>query len=191
MTKVTRIGIIAEDATDYEAIKAILLKLTKNAHIGYKKRVGDGCGRIASKCLAWSNELHAQRCNVLILIQDRDRNNAQDLKSTLEGKLQTSKIKTKLVCIPVEELEAWLIADPDTLKTMFSLKYKPKFRGMPENIESPKEKLRDELYRCSDSKIIHLPKNNITIAGAINLDIVKSKCPSFRELTDFVGSLVF
>lgn len=191
MTKVRGIGIITEDDTDYEAVRIIIKRLTDNARISYKKRTGDGCGRIASKCLAWSNELHAQGCNVLVLIQDRDDNNEIELRNTLRERLGDSLIKIQLISIPIQELEAWLISDIDSLQKLFKLKYKPKFSGNPETIVSPKEKLRDELYRCSERRIIHLPRNNVSIASVLDINKVKDKCPSFQLLTDFIAKLDF
>ena len=191
MSKVKSIGLIVEDDSDYACFTTIIKRIANKQNIKFKKVVGEGCGKIKKKALAWSSNLHQRGCNVLILVQDLDRNELSKLRTDLEQVLHGSPIDTRLVCIPVEELEAWLISDPKGIKNTFSLKRLPKFQGKPETISSPKEKLRDSIYYCSDKNLLYITKHNERIANEISLDQIKSKCPSFAELHDFVKELKF
>lgn len=191
MSKVKSIGLIVEDNSDFNCLTTIIKRISKKDKISFKKVIGNGCGKIKKKALAWSENLNQRGCNVLILVQDLDRNNLKDLKTELTNALKTSPITTKLICIPIEELEAWLLSDKKGLKDTFNLKRLPKFSGKPETINSPKEKLRDAIYSCSDKNILYITKHNERIAENVSIDIMKNSCPSFKELNDFVLELAF
>jgi hypothetical protein len=191
MTKVSGIGIIVEDKTDYDAIKVLIKRLSGQNSITFKKKIGNGCGKIHNKCLGWSNELYRQKCNTLVLVRDMDRNNEVQLRRDLELKLQNTSMPTYFISIPIEELEAWFLADTESIKSLYKLSKRPKFIGLPETITSPKEKLCKEIFTCSNKRIIHLPKNNCEIAQVANLEIIKARCPSFDKLSDFINSLIF
>jgi hypothetical protein len=47
------IGIIAEDASDVQTIDILIGKLSKTPY-SIKSFRGNGCGKIAGKCFAWS-----------------------------------------------------------------------------------------------------------------------------------------
>ena len=191
MSKVKSIGLIVEDNSDFSCFTTLIKRIANRQNIKFKKFIGNGCGKIKKKALAWSTILYQRGCNVLILAQDLDRNDLNILKSELEASLKDSPINTRLICIPIEELEAWLISDPQGLKNTFSLKRLPKFKGKPETIDSPKEKLRDRIYYCSDKNLLYITKHNDKIAQEISIEQVKSKCPSFEKLYVFVNDLKF
>ena len=48
----------------------------------------------------------------------------------------------------------WFLSDPDGIKKVFNLKRKPKIKGNPEAIASPKEKLNDIIYQCSEKYLL-------------------------------------
>ena len=191
MSKVKSIGLIVEDNSDFNCLVTIIKRIVKKDNIKFKKVIGNGCGKIKKKALAWSENLHHRGCNVLILIQDLDRNDLKKLKKELEDVLSTSPISTRLICIPVEELEAWLLSDQKGLKETFNLKRLPKLSGKPETIKSPKEKLRDLIYSCSDKNVLYITKHNERIAQDISIEEIDKKCPSFSELNTFVNELKF
>lgn len=187
MTKVKKIGIIAEDLTDFEAAKILIQRITNQERLGYKPKIGNGSGKIKSKCLAWSNELHQKGCNLLIVIHDLDSNGLKELKEQLSRCLKASNIKNRYICIPIEELEAWFLSDPEGIKKAFKLKRKPKVKGLPETIRSPKECLRDHVFQCSENEIIYQTLHNALLAKNISLDIAKDRCPSFKEFFEFMS----
>jgi hypothetical protein len=191
MSKVKSIGLIVEDNSDFNCLVTIIKRILKKDNIKFKKVIGNGCGKIKKKALAWSENLHHRGCNVLILIQDLDRNDLKELKNELKMALSTSPISKRLICIPIEELEAWLLSDQNSLKQTFNLKRVPRISGKPETISSPKEKLRDIVYSCSDKNILYITKHNERIAMEISIELMEKKCPSFSELNTFVNELKF
>jgi hypothetical protein len=188
LSKINCIGIIAEDDSDFETAKAIIKRLAKKDNLSFKKAIGDGCGKIKRKAASYAIDLNRRGCDMLILLHDLDRNDVALLKSELEKKLHESPIIKKLVCIPTEEIEAWYLSDPDGLKEAFSLKRKPKIPGNPESIPSPKEKLGELIYSCSDKNVIYLnTKHNKILGEKLSIELMKEKCISFKLLHDFIG----
>lgn len=184
-----RIGIISEDNTDFEAIKVMISKLVDTEGIGFRSKVGN-CTKIRSKCISMAQDLSNRKCDALIVVIDRDRNDYELLKREIVNKLSSSTITKRLVVVAVEELEAWFTADPDGIKKSLGLKRKPSFTGLPETINSPKEKLRDQVFACSGNEIFYQTALNKRIADGIDYDKVYSKCPSFTEFSDFIKSVV-
>lgn len=180
-----RIGIISEDNTDFESLKVVISKLIDIDGVGFRSKVGN-CTRIRNKCVAMAADLNNKKCDVLIVVIDQDRNDYNALKREVTNKLSSSTIARRLVAVPVEELEAWFIADPEGIKKSLGLKRKPNFSGLPESISSPKEKLRDQVFACSGNEIFYQTALNKRIASEIDYSKVYSKCPSFVEFSDFV-----
>ena len=187
MNKIKGIGLIVEDNSDYNSLKILISRVLGISNLTFKKVIGNGCGKIKRKALAWSELLHTRGCNLLILVHDLDRNNLNDLKSELSKSIKESPIKNKLICIPIEEMESWLLSDPKNLKNTFSLKRIPKIGTQPESIASPKERLRDYIYQCSNKEVLYLnTKHNERIANTISLKLLRKRCPSFEELANFI-----
>lgn len=189
MSKIKAIGIIAEDDSDFETSKIIIKRIINNDKIAFKKAIGNGCGKIKRKALDYSRDLKNRGCNLLILFHDLDKNKLHALKAELDDKLSGSHISNYFVCIPIEEIEAWFLSDPNGIKVALNLKKAPKVKGQPEQILSPKEKLEDLVSVCSNKEKIYLnTKHNVTIAKKVSIDLMKQKCKSFLLLHDFLQS---
>ncbi len=187
MSKVKCIGIIAEDNSDFETAKILLKRILNRDNLCFKKAIGNGCGKLRRKALDYAVDLRKRGCDMLILIHDLDRNTHQELLTDLTKKLEYAPIDKKFICIPIEELEAWFLSDPESIKTTFNLARQPKFRGRPETVQSPKEKLGEQIYLCSNKSTIFLnTKHNQRIAERLTIDIIREKCPSFNLLHNFV-----
>ncbi len=189
MTKKKRfhsIGIIAEDRSDVDSTRVLINKITCNNRIGIKSFVGKGCGKLKKKCSAWAGQLKERGCYKLILIHDLDRNDIVDLRIKIDMAIYPCPINKYLICIPVQELEAWLLSDPDGIKDAMKLRKAPKVKGLPENIDSPKEYLGKIIHIYSDGEIIYInTKHNQKIAHALSIDKAK-RCPSFSPFHDFL-----
>lgn len=189
MSKVKAIGLIVEDASDYESLKILIKRAVKKDRLKFKKAIANGCGKIRRKAAGYAVDLHRRGCNMLILTHDLDRNDLSKLRADLESKLSTSPLNYNFVCIPIEEIEAWFLSDPDGIKNTFNLKRKPKIKGNPETIASPKEKLEDYVYQCSEKSKIYLnTKHNALLAGRLSMTVMMNKCNSFKVLHDFVSA---
>lgn len=189
MSKVKCIGIIAEDSSDFETAKILIKRILNRDNLSFKKAVGNGCGKLRRKALDYAVDLRKRGCDMLILIHDLDRNIHQELLVDLQLKIEDAPIDKKFVCIPIEELEAWFLGDPDSIKDTFNLNRRPRFNGRPETINSPKETLGEQIYLCSNKSTIFLnTKHNQKIAERVCLETVKQRCPSFELLHSFVTS---
>lgn len=187
MAKVTRIGIIAEDDSDFESATVLIKRVIKKDDIGFKKSIGNGCGKLKRKSHDYAKNLKDRGCNLLILLHDLDRNSLTELRQQLTDSIHPSPIDNHFICIPVEELEAWYLSDPKALKKLFKLKKEPKVKVRPETIKSPKEFLSNLVYLQSEKQRIYLnTKHNVSLAQLISLSELKSKCPSFKSLNDFL-----
>jgi len=158
----------------------------------YKKIIGNGCGRLKRKATDYSIDLERRGCDTLILFHDLDRNNYSKLKSDLEQKLKESPIRKKLICIPIEEIEAWFLSDPESIKRVFNLKKAPSVKGCPETIASPKEFLAKQIEKISNRERIYInTKHNEKLATRVSIELAKNKCESFKVLHNFVKELKF
>lgn len=191
MTRIKCIGIIAEDDSDFECSK-IIIKRIINKNITFKKAIGNGCGKMKRKAAAYAVDLSNRGCDMLILLHDLDRNNLTELQTDLTKRLKDSPIKTQLICIPIEEIEGWFLSDPDGIAEIFNLKSKPKIKGSPEDVKSPKEALERIVQLQSENNTIYLnTKHNKLLAEKLSIILMKSKCNSFEQFHDFVAGQTY
>lgn len=184
-----RVGVIAEDDCDVDSIRALIHRIAGNQRIGIKKFVGKGCGKVRRKCHAWADDLRQRGCSILVLIHDLDDNNIVDLKREIQHALSPCPITTHLICIPIQEFEAWLLSDPNAIQSAMHLRKIPKIKASPETINSPKEYLGELIYRLSNKEKIYInTKHNEQIAAEVSIDKARSRCPSFIPFYDFIQS---
>jgi len=181
------VGIIAEDDSDFDSARRLIRRISSNDRIGFHKFIGKGCGKIKRKCHAWATELKRKGCVTLVLIHDSDSNNLIALRQKLQDALAPSPIKKHLICIPVQEFEAWLLSDPEAIRKGLNLRKKPVVKGPPELINSPKEHLALLIHRASDGEKIYLnTEHNVKIAEELSIDKARQLCPSFLPFYDFI-----
>lgn len=184
------VGIIAEDDSDVDCIKTLARRISPEKTFGFKKSVGHSCGKIIRKANAWAVNMYNQGCEYLIVVHDLDRNKLPELQGKIQRALNPCPIDKNLICIPIEELEAWLLSDSESLKHLYSKTNFPKMPNFPEKIESPKEYLMQFVRKHTNSKFDYIPAHhNNRIAEHINLGLVEEKCPSFKPLKIFIQSI--
>jgi hypothetical protein len=163
-----KLGIIAEEQNDVDVILEISKKILGGRSVSKRSFVGHGCGKLRRKC-----EVH-----------DLDRKSKAELHQELTSKIKLVGFSRKLVLIPTEELEAWLLSDPQAIQRCFNLSQTPKIRKNPETIASPKEYLRDLVWSLGKKKYVNTI-HNVKIAKNIELGKIAS-CQSFMPLSDFL-----
>ncbi len=182
------IGIIAEAQSDFEPLVEIIKNVTQSNYT-YKKRLGNGCGKIINKCAAWTYSLEMEGCNIIIILHDADFNSPKIIEEKLKKQLSKFNLNNKLICIPVQEIESWFLSDPDNLKVTFKLKKPPKIKSKPELINSPKEYLEEIIYFHSEKRrYYNNVKDNKILSQRIDIDKIRRLCPSFAVLHDFILS---
>lgn len=181
----SRVGIIAEDDSDVDVIRSIIRKIARRS-FGIDKFVGHGCGKVRSKCRAWSQNLHQRGCTLLIVVHDLDTANLRTLRQSLAVELTQSPIKRNIIVIPVREIEAWLLADQDAIRKALNLSMPIGKVSNPEAIARPKERLGELIYIRSGHKTRYVNSiHNVKIADASALTNLR-RCASFIPLEDFL-----
>lgn len=183
-------GLIAEDASDIEVIKKLAKKIS-GKNINSSHFVGKGCGPIKRKAAGWCKAFHTKGCTEILLVHDRDKNSATQLLSQLNAVLRDAPQAKKVVVVPSEELEAWLLSDSQAIKAALKIRKSFKEQHHPEAIVSPKEYLGDLIYQASGKTVNYVNAiHNSIIADHIDVAKIKKKCPSFKPFVEFFGGAV-
>ena len=184
-----KLGIIAEDDTDVDALRVIAQRIVPK--LATKKRVGDGCSKIPKKLPVWLEELRKDGCTHYAIVHDLDRDkDRNELRSekALRTQLQSKIPKgfATLICIPIEELEAWFWADGSLLSKL--AKKPTEAARRPETIALPKEKLI-QLSRAGRTKPNYTTNDNAKLAKSLNLTLARKACRSLEAFCAFVEQL--
>lgn len=187
-----RIGILAEDETDCDALGTLIKRVAAEvtpANVGVDKHWLKGCSRLRKKARSKLSAIAEDGCVAAILVHDLDRNPANNMlndEATLRSTLESIEVPhglKRLICIPVEELEAWFWADPDVIA------YVGQGQGRsvtsPHVIQRPKERLI-ALSRGANQRPRYSTNDNDNLATRLNLALCATRCSSFRLLRDFV-----
>jgi hypothetical protein len=179
-----KIGVIAEDNSDIQVIDEIFKKYLNHNEFKIKKFVGNGCGKLRNKCDSWTSTLFKSGCEYVFIFHDLDRNCAIELRKNLEQRVCPKKNENSLIVIPTEELEAWLLSDSKAIKSVFNLKKAPKKIANCEAIGSPKEHIRDLVYKLGKKRYLNTVHNK-KIAEETSLTNFK-RCKSFKPFHKFI-----
>ena len=173
-----------EDKSDIEIVDQLFKKYIDENSFSIKKFIGNGCGKLKNKCDSWTKNLFNMGCYCVIVFHDLDRNNEKTLREELLKKVPEKTYPNSLIVIPIKEIEAWLLSDEKAIKEVFNLKNKPKKIANTETITSPKEYIRDIVWRLGKKRYLNTVHNK-RIASKITLDNLK-RCPSYVPFHDFV-----
>jgi hypothetical protein len=112
-----RLGVVAEDDTDCDVIDVLARRILPDVRLRIDRRRDGGGPKLRIKAAAWMRELAENGCLSVVLLHDLDRNpsneqlrNEQELRRHLAA-IPVPKGVERLLCIPVEELEAWFWSD--------------------------------------------------------------------------------
>ncbi len=191
MSKVKAVALITEDETDYWPVRIYIERIAGLSTITFKPKFGNGSGKLVGKCLAWSREMAMKGCNLLVIVHDLDKNDLNILRKDLESRLKDSPIANRYVCVPVQELEAWFLADPESIQKAFGFRKAIRSSGLPETIVDPKEKLEAIVYSYSDKTMLYTTVRGKDIALHTDIDKVRGRAASFQEFHDFISSQQF
>lgn len=187
-TEGARIGVIGEDETDCATIRVLIRRLA-GERTPVKLRFGGGCAEIFRKASAWMHELARAGCSKVIVVHDLDldpRNGELNDERALRERLQKLPHPAsleRLVCIPVEELEAWFWSDPGVLAKV--ARREVAAVTSPHTIRRPKEKLQ-MLSRNAGGAARYSTGDNERLAEVLDLGLCMARCPAFAALAAFV-----
>jgi Domain of unknown function (DUF4276) len=188
-----RIALIAEDQTDCQAVLEIVHRVL-GREVTTKTWAAKGCSILERKLSAILKLFVRDGFNAFIIVRDLDRNSQNNMlndeakcRKKLEASASIVKNIPTLICIPIEELEAWFWSDPDVIRIVG--KGKGHASKNPHLIAKPKEALK-KLSRGENSKPLYNVNENVKLAAQLNLELCADRCPSFKDLLDFLNSLV-
>jgi hypothetical protein len=186
-----KIGLIAEDATDCDAVQQIIRRVLNDSSIRIIPWAAKGCGNLRKELSKRIKAMSNEGCNTCIVVHDLDRKNGyfndeSILRASLEKSIIGLKGINRHICIPIEELEAWFWADPEIIK--FVGQGQGKAYANPQLIEKPKEKLI-RLSTEENRKPRYSTNMNVKLASILDIKECSIRCSSFRELVEFLRSL--
>lgn len=181
-------AILAEDESDADALAQLVKRYFNNNQLSVKKKGYDGCGGLCRKGARDIKSWMAQGISRFVICHDADFNSS----ATIREKVLKSVVRPAAaqqnccVAIPIQEIEAWLIAD-ETAITKVIPTFRFKGHPNPERIPSPKEWLIDQ-SEAENGKPLYAPKTfNAAVAMHIRFEVVEKKCPSFKAFVDCLG----
>jgi hypothetical protein len=179
------LGLIAEDQSDVDVLQELARKLARR-QFGVRKFLGYGCGRIQAKARAWADQLHRQGCSLLMVVSDLDTRDLGDLSASLGTAVESCQIQSRVIIIPVREIEAWLLADHEAITHALRLRQPIKRQPNPEAVQNPKERLRDLVKERSRGRLTYLNTvHNGRIAKHIQVANLR-RCRSFHSFEQFI-----
>jgi hypothetical protein len=181
--------VLAESKSDFNCLKTLIRLLAKNNAIPVKGKGFGSCGEMVKEGAALCRLHKAQGYRKFIICHDKDKATRQEQYNKVASKIiKPAKIENDSICIviPTEELEAWILADIKAVSNVIS-SWKPteKF-DYPETVSNPKEKLEKLSENPKQKPLYNHAVYNEKVMQHLDLNIVKKKCPSFRELADFI-----
>lgn len=182
-----KMGIIAEDDSDVAVLREITLALLKPHKIGFRRFVGNGCGKLRRKCAAWAKNLVLQGCPWIVVVHDLDDSDEIQLRAQLTSAVRPAGASASVVLIPKREIEAWLLYDGAAIAAAFSQIQRPRVPGNPENLPDPKKYLSDlvrKKYRRDYLNTVHNP----LIAKHLDLSLLR-RSGSFAPHFDFTETV--
>jgi hypothetical protein len=183
-----RYAVLGEDRSDADTLQVLIRKLAGDARLTVKTKGYDGCGQLLRKGARDLDEFLNQGYDRFVVAYDADRDEPALRRAQAHARVVAPSMAAASACcivVPVEELEAWLLADVSAVNKRWP-DWRPEPIASPERVRSPKEHLeklsRDSQRRPRYSHAV----DNPMLAGLIDLEIVEKKCPSFRVLAEFV-----
>jgi len=182
-----KIGLIAEDQTDYEVLNIFTCKLIEESKFKFLHHFGHGCGKLKKKCAAWAKNLVDRGCNHIVVMHDLDDNKEKVLRKSIEEKIRNINCINRLILIPIFEVEAWLLSDSNALTKTFKIQNNIKDQiNNPETIKDPKKHIGELVRKNCNIRYVNSIHNK-KIAQEICIDELSRKCRSFKPFQDFIN----
>ena len=123
-------------------------------------------------------------CEHILLFHDLDRNHEKELRLILSSKVNENEYPNSIIIVPVEELEAWLLSDGNAIKTVFKLNKIPKQIYNCETVNSPKEHLRDMVWKLGKKRYLNTTHNQKIAKHSSITNFMR--CESYKPLDKYI-----
>ncbi len=180
-------GILGESQSDVNTLRVFVRRIADNDLLSIKAKGYEGCAEMLRKGARQLDLFADLGCSRFIVCYDSDGADPATRRKKVEDEIvkKSSSAHPCCVVVPVQELEAWLLADIECATNIFS-SWKPAPILNPEAIPSPKEHL-EKLSRANNRRPRYAHStHNERMAKYIDLQKVHQACPSIRPLFQFV-----
>jgi hypothetical protein len=191
------LGVLAEDDNDCEVIRVVVRRIfeargVKPGAWRLQKRAGKGSSILRRKTERWLVELASTGCTAAVVVHDLDldpNNGSLNDEALLRQKLEAIPAPRgleRLICIPVEEIEAWFFSSAKALTRACGTPQKA--HPSPHLIKQPKETLI-RMSRGANKKPRYSENENHKLAEDLDVAECRKRCPAFAALYHFVNAL--
>ena len=170
MTRGISIGLLAEGDTDMRFFKSIIERTFKQIRNECKKQIdiyeieeiSNTKGTVSKEAILEAAK-ETQKEGLMVLCVHIDADNKSDVAVfknkinpvlvDLKKKDSTRYCHTLLPIVPIQETEAWMLADKELLKNYLRTKKTYKELGIdvkPENVADPKEKIKNAIRKAKE-----------------------------------------
>ena len=180
-------AILGEDITDANTLRVLVRRLAGNESLKVTPMGFRGSSKMLRRGAMELRNFQRLRHTRFIVCHDADGPDPVPKRELVRERIVKPSGVAEQCCIviPVQELEAWILADIECAAKVFR-SWVPKPIDNPEGIRKPKEYL-ERLSKGSKGRPLYShATHNEQMAKYLDLDVVKRKCPSFRTLADFV-----
>ena len=171
------IGLIVEGIYDETVLPVLVRRCRSGMRTVTRKCKGPVIGKFPG--LVAELDRSYRRIEKILVVSDADGHNPEQMERDFKARLIKSYRFKVVPIIIVEALEAWLIADPLTLKNILGVR--TTFRS-PERIRDPKTQLQKLLPPTT----AYTPELARRIAEGIDFDVLQQRCPRFSAFRDAV-----
>ena len=179
-------GILGEDDTDAETVKAIVSRMIDANVKIYTKGFG-GKDKLLNKGSGQITLFRAKECVKFIICHDSDCDDPRINFAKIHERIVKPADIPELcgILIPVHMIEAWILADIEAVSNVIK-SWRPKPIPNPEKFPDPKGEIKRRSRADSGRPLYSYETHNQQVAKYLDLDIVAKKCPSFRPLVKFI-----
>jgi hypothetical protein len=181
------IAVLAEHHSDADALAMIIRQIIGNERACIRRKGFSGGGELCRKAASHIRLFAKQGVSRFVVCHDADGPDPEPARLKVKKEVVDCLDSSHLcgIVIPVQELEAWLIADEMAItKTIPSLPISAV--SHPERIRSPKEWLVRESRRGRSKPLYSPVVHNPRVCKYLDLQKVATKCPSLKPLIEFV-----
>jgi hypothetical protein len=182
-------GVLGEDKSDVATLKVLMRRIADDKGLTIHGKGYEGCSEMLRKGatqLRLFSDTHG--CKKFVVCYDRDKGDVDERrKEVIDEIIVPSGLNAEFcIVIPIEEIEAWILADLVSVTKIFTGWRPDKDFVNPEGEKDPKE-LVEKLSRMANGKPRYdHATHNEKVAQHVSLDTVAKKCPSFVPLVKFV-----
>jgi hypothetical protein len=179
--------ILAEDRSDAETLAVIVRRLLNDDRAPLLKKGFSGCAELCRKGAAHINQFRARGATRFIVCHDADRNNPAEIRQVVQRRIiaPANCAAASCIVVPVQELEAWIIADEQAVSRVIPTLALPEV-AQPEQLDDPKEWIIRNSRVRNARPLYAYAAHNMRVAVYLDFDRIAQKCPSFRPLQAFV-----